>query len=171
VRAASEQSNPEQLTQRVAELMQRVVELSDYVRQKTRGAEQDQQAGFVEPDSLVNPIELLTENGFTIVRAWEVDSSLMPADGNFRFIVDDPQNHQCEITVQVASRLIAETVMRTGGRIHDSSTFWICCAERHLAEYLTEHNDLPDENQLNIDAFDCEEVISVLRWGTVRTWE
>jgi hypothetical protein len=170
VRATREQANPEQLTQRLAELMQRVAELSEYVRQNGSKANREQDADFGEHES-PKPIELLTESGFTIVRAWEAPGSPAVTDNSFRFIVSEPQNTQREVTVRVADYLITDTATRTRERIHALSSFWICCAERHLANYLTEHSDFPEDNRLIVDGLDCEEVMSAIRWGKYQIWD
>lgn len=161
VRAASEQSIPEELVQRIGDLTARFSALSEYVRRLTRRPE-DVRTNVAE--NFARPIEFLTENGFAIVRRWEADGSPAPADGSFCFLVRDPEDTEYQVTVKVANQLINETEFTTGGRIQVSSSFWICCAERHLADYVTARDGCPDGNQLAVESSDCEEVILALRW-------
>jgi hypothetical protein len=161
VRAASEQSIPEELVQRIADLTARFTELSVYVRRATNtpaGVDVNHAPNFVRP------IEFLTENGFAIVRRWEADGSPAPAGGGFCFLVRDPLGAECEINTEITNQLIADTAFRTRGYIQISSSFWICCAERHLADYVTKHERFPDGNQLAVECLDCEEVMLALRW-------
>jgi len=46
-------------------------------------------------------IEFLTENGFSIVRRWEADGGPAPVDGQFSFLVRNPQDLESEVTVKV----------------------------------------------------------------------
>lgn len=161
VRAASEQSIPKELVQRIGDLTARFIELSEYVRRANNAAERP---GAKDAGNFARPIEFLTENGFAIVRRWEADGSPAPADGKFCFLVRAPQGAESEINIEIANQLIVDTAFRTRGQIQLSSSFWICCAERHLAEYVTEHDELPGGNQLAVNCLDCEEVMLALRW-------
>jgi hypothetical protein len=165
VRVANQQSIAAGLTQRIAALAAGLAELSDYVARMTRDSEPDCRVAAIEDDSSAKPIEFLTENGFAIVRPWEADGSPAPTEGVFHFIVRDPHNAECEVTVEVAHELFAETALHTRGRIQASNSFWICCAERHLSEYITEHDGCPDGNRLSVESLDCAEVMLALRWG------
>lgn len=160
--AASEQSIPHELVQRIADLTARFAELSEYVRGTTSAP------GRVRTNHTENftrPIEFLTENGFAIVRHWEIDGSPVPTDRSLSFMVRDPQGAECEVAVEIATELIRQTAFRTRGRVQVSSSFWICCAERHIADYVTEHKGCPDGNELTVDHLDCEEVMLAIRWG------
>jgi len=161
VRAANQQSIAEGLRQRIAALTACLADLSEYVRRVARD-DQYLRGAAIENDT--KPIEFVTENGFAIVRPWETDGSQAPTGGPFQFLVRDPFNAECVVTVDVASALFAETAFDTRGRIEFSSSFWICCAERHLADYVTEHEGLPDGERLTVDRLDPEEVMLALRW-------
>jgi hypothetical protein len=110
------------------------------------------------------PIELLTENGFAIVRQWEWDGVPAPSTKPFHFLVSTPQGLEREIVVDVADSLIVETQIRTGGRVGATSSFWICCAERQLANHIAEHDECPPDNKLRIDECDSEEIMMAMRW-------
>ena len=162
VRAASEQSIPEELVQRIADLTARFAELSEYVR---RATSEPEEVRTNDTENLARPVEFLTENGFAIVRHWEVDSSPAPKDGRFSFLVRDSEGAECEVVVEIAAELLRETAFRTCGRVPVSSSFWICCAERHLADYVSDHDTFPGGQELLVEALAPEEAILATRWG------
>lgn len=112
-----------------------------------------------------NSIHFLTENGFVIVRPWEAKNAMAPAAGGFRFRVQDPEGIEQEISVVISNRLLRETELRTRGRIEASSQFWICCAERRLANRLMEDGEFPAANEMMIETLEREDVLLSLRWG------
>jgi hypothetical protein len=162
VRAANQQSIAEALTQRIKALTAGLADLSEYVRLVTRD-DQEIRHARIENVTSPKPIEFVTENGFAIVRPWETDDSQAPTAGRFQFLVRDPHNVECAVTVDIASALFAETAFDTRGRVGFLSSFWICCAERHLADYVTEHECFPD-SELTVDRLDPEEVMLAKRW-------
>lgn len=169
VRAASEQTIPE-LAALVAELALRVAELtrrlglSEAVR-STGKRDQRTDAPIEEADDSSIRIEFLTENGFSIVRPWETGNAPVPIDGKCRFLVSDSQATEREIKVEISRRMMTETSFHTRGRIQPTSSFWICCAERQLADYVAEHDAFPEGDELIVEALDPEEVILTTRWG------
>ena len=161
MRAANQHSIAAGLTKRIAALRADLADLSEYVRLV---ALDDQNAAAIETDSAAKPIEFVTENGFAIVRPWETDGSPAPTGGPFPFLVRESRNAECVVTVDVAGALFAETTLDTRGRIGFSSSFWICCAERHLADYLTENECVPGDEKLTVTHLDPEEVMLARRW-------
>lgn len=169
MRAASGPTLTEELTKRVAELMLRVAELTrrldaiEVVRSNGRShPHTDPVIHGIEDSS--NPIEYFTENGFVIVRPWEVDGSPAPSEGCCLFTVSDPNGNQRTVTVRISRQLITATAIHTKGRIDRSSAFWICCAERHLANYVEEHDSFPDANEIIINDLDREDLLLTIRW-------
>lgn len=126
------------------------------------------------PDSLpedARPIELMTENGFSILRLWEIDRVPPPLAGNFQFLVRSPQDlareiFQREVAVEIADDLFVEIAIRTSGRVLAGNSYWICCAERHLATYLWESNGCPPGDKLQVKELDPDDIIIAIRWGT-----
>jgi hypothetical protein len=170
MRAASEQTVSEDLTQHVAELTAQVAELTrridliELVRGNGRSHPHTEPVVHGTDDSS-NPIEYLTDNGFVIVRPWEEEESRAPAEGNCRFLVSDPNGNERTIAVKISRELMTATAMQTNGRIDQANGFWICCAERRLAEYVVEHDSFPDANEIIVNDFDREDLLLAIRWG------
>jgi hypothetical protein len=170
MRAASEQTVSEELTQHVAELTARVAELTrrldliEVVRGNGK-AHPHPEPTLLGADDSSNPIEFLTDNGFVIVRPWEEDGSPAPTDGNCRFVVSDPNGNERTIAVRISRELMTATAIHTSGRIDQSSEFWICCAEKRLADYVAHHDGFPEANEITVSELDREDLLLTIRWG------
>ena len=112
------------------------------------------------------PIELLTENGFSIVRLCEIDNSIPAFGFMHRFLVRDPDGFELETTVGIAEGVAQELASRSRGRLTADSSYWVCCAERHLAEYLCEQEDYPADARLVVDQPSLDDLNLARRWGT-----
>ena len=111
------------------------------------------------------PIQYLTENGFRIIRRCDVDDSF-PNDGiEHCFIVRDPDAYELDITVSFDTGAAAEAIKRSNRRITFESSFWVNAAERHLSDYLFEHNDYPPNAELRISELTLDDIDSARRWG------
>jgi len=113
----------------------------------------------------VRPIELITENGFSIVRASELDGATLSPAFKYEFVVGDEQGNQMEITVEIDGKVVSEITLRSRGRISSKSSYWICCAERHLAEYLWERDRCPPNGRLPVAQLSLEDLNLANRWG------
>ena len=102
-----------------------------------------------------------------MVRLWEVNREALTSAGRYNFMVRNPQCLEREITVEIADKLALEIELRTTRRVLPGSTYWICCAERHLATHLWESDDFPPGDRLSVDRLDPEDVMSAIRWGRV----
>jgi hypothetical protein len=123
----------------------------------------------VTPECLANkssPIQYLTENGFSIIRLWEIDESITPGGTKHPFVVRDPHGYELEITVDISDSAVAEIISRSGGRLSLDSSYWICCAERHLADYLWENDDYPPEARLKVEVLTLNDLNLARRWET-----
>jgi len=129
----------------------------------TRVRNQKTEAVACERDDSANPIEFITENGYSIVRPWESGNSPRPAGGRYRFGVSDGFIER-EVQVEISRRVVSEISLRSRGRIESSNSFWICCAERHLANYVTEHADFPEDDKLTVEKLNREDILLALRW-------
>ena len=111
------------------------------------------------------PIELITENGFSIVRVDEGDGPARTPEGRYVFIVRDRQESEREITLGIVQHVVNEVTRRGRGRISKESSYWICCAERHLADYLWEKAGYPPDGKLTVDQLTLEDLNLANRWG------
>jgi len=111
------------------------------------------------------PIELITENGFSIVRASDIGGANPSAD-KYRFVVRDPQGYEFEIMVAIDQAAIAEVLLASSGRIASDSSYWVACAERHLADYLGEQDDYPPDATLRVELLTLRDRNLVYRWET-----
>ena len=89
-----------------------------------------------------------------------------PSNGNYAFNVRDPQSMERVVAVEIANDVVVQIELRTRLRILLSSSFWICCAERHLATYVWENNSYPTDGKLRIDQLDPEDFAQANRWET-----
>ena len=110
------------------------------------------------------PIEFLTDNGFSIIRSWEIDGTPRPTSGAFSFQVRNPEGAAREIIVQISEKRLESIRFETHGRLTSDNSFWISCAERHLALYLWEKGDYPPADKLLIEQLDPDDLISAIRW-------
>ena len=166
VKSVNKNTFPERFARRLAELTAEVAELARRLQliEEYRGAQQTKLT-IHSYDDEQNSIEFLTENGFVIVRPWEANGALAPAKGAFRFRVQHPEGIERQISVAISNQLMTETALRTRGRIEAASQFWICCAERRLANYLMEHEEFPPATEMMIETLDREDVVLAIRWG------
>lgn len=110
------------------------------------------------------PIEYFTENGFTIVRLTEPNGKSGFA-GEYDFLVSDPHGYELEITVEVDRSALTEVALRSRSRISSKSSYWVCCAERHLATYLWENDDYPPDEKLKVTQLSLDDLNLAVRWG------
>ncbi|MFS8086097.1 MAG: hypothetical protein ACMG6H_10740 [Acidobacteriota bacterium] len=110
------------------------------------------------------PVELITENGFSLVRSSEIDNAIAQTRDNYTFLVRDPDGYELEIAVSIDRQLADEIIWRSRGSISAESSFWICCAERHLAEYLWENNDYPANAFLKVELLTLDDLDQARRW-------
>ena len=128
-------------------------------------SEQTNHSSHDDLEAQSRPIELLTENGYLIVRSWEIKGMPAPSAGTYSFRVQQEQKLEREIVVTIAAELFADLFRQTRGKISNSHSFWICCAERHLANYLWEKEDYPPGDRLAVDYLDPDDVMSAVNWG------
>lgn len=123
---------------------------------------------WLTPDSSParqRPIEVQTENDFAIIRLCDVNKSVSIAGPRHYFIVRDPNGYELDITVDISDAVVAEVRRRYRGRISLASSFWINCAERHLTDYLWEHEDYPPDDRITVDQLTLEDMELARRWN------
>lgn len=111
------------------------------------------------------PIEFQTNNGFSIVRFSDLNASI-PATGLVHlFLVRDPDGFELEVTVEITEMLAEALARRSRGRLSADSSYWICCAERHLAEHLWDNGDYPPDAKLTVEEPILADLNLARRWG------
>src|SRR5204863_9479842 len=100
-----------------------------------------------------------------IVRPWEAGGSRPPASGTFCFLVRNREGLECEVTVRFAADCPRALAAHVRARVTYASAFWVCCAERHLAEYIWQHDNFPTDNRLLIDCLSPEEIVLAGQWN------
>ena len=116
-----------------------------------------------------SPIKYLTENGFSIMRLCELERSTTDSASECHFIVRNPNGWERGVTVEFDDQAIA-LVQRQRSRepttpLSLSSSFWLHCAERHLAAYLWENDAYPPSGRLMVDYPSAEELQLAARWN------
>jgi hypothetical protein len=110
------------------------------------------------------PIEYLTENGFSIVRLSDIDESITAGGAKHSFVVRDPRGYEMEIAVDISDSAEAEIISRSSERLSSHSSYWICCAERHLANYLWENDHYPPDARLLVQVLTLDDLDLARRW-------
>ena len=110
------------------------------------------------------PIKYITENGFSIIRVGDLDSSVSSRCSDCRFVVQRDDGPRREVHVSFDRDLIAEIRMRRRAPLADSSVFWLVCAESCLANYLWQYDDLPPNDSLVIDQLSPDELMLAFHW-------
>ena len=118
-----------------------------------------------DADAESRPIELITENGYSIVRLWELNNEPVPIGGSFTFVVStfDDGAHR-PVVVEIAEAAIAKIEVHTQGRILASNSFWIFAAERHLAAHLLKYDSYPQDGSLRIETLTPADLNLSIRW-------
>lgn len=121
----------------------------------------------VRPNRLpqaATPIKYLTENGFSIVRLSETDTSVKDSPGDCRFLVSHDDGNERLIHVEFDDELVASLKLRRRTPLPQSSPFWLVCAESYLARYLWEQDAFPRDLRLRISELSPEELMLALHW-------
>ena len=113
----------------------------------------------------VQPIQYLTENGFSIVRVSDMDPAAINSPSECRFLVQGEHDVNRKITVSFSEQLITEIRIRRRGKLSDQSQFWLVCAESCLANYLWVKNDYPPNDQLTINELPPDELMLAIHWN------
>ena len=93
-------------------------------------------------------IELVTENGFHIIRACELVSAPANAPGVHRFIVRDQFERERAVIVEFALSARAQLERSSRRRLAPDCSYWLACAERALAAYLWRQDMYPPDARL-----------------------
>lgn len=91
------------------------------------------------------PIKVVTENGYGIARACEMDGA-----GKYKFIVSDSEEQACEVIVEFDPAAVTLVQSCRRQPLTSGSAFWVNCAERSLAAYLWEKDEFPPNGRLTL---------------------
>ena len=83
-----------------------------------------------------------------------------------QFLVRDPDGFELEVTVEISAALAEALAWRSRGRLSVDSSYWLSCAERHLADYLWENEDYPPDGKVTVDEPILDDLNLARRWGT-----
>ena len=112
-----------------------------------------------------SPIEVLTENGYTIVRKSDLEPTLTDSARDCRFLVRRSHEHEREVKVEFNENTIALVNELRPTPLRAASTFWVCCAEQHLATYLWQMDEEPPDGSLVIDSLPPEDLKLACTWS------
>jgi hypothetical protein len=121
----------------------------------------------IRPDELPHtrsPIKYLTENGFSIVRISEIDSSVTDSPSECHFLVQYEEERKREIRVAFTENVVALLRIRRRFPLFETSAFWLVCAESSLANYLWEKNEYPPDDRLEINELSPDQLMLALHW-------
>jgi hypothetical protein len=109
-------------------------------------------------------IELVTDNGYSIIRSWERHHEDSPRCGPYQFIVQSVDGPAQTIAVEISLAVLAQIELHTCGRLSTSNSFWICCAEKHLTTHLLENGECPRFGKLLVDTLTPSDLNLSIRW-------
>lgn len=110
------------------------------------------------------PITVVTENGFSIVRLCECESTRASASG-CHFMVRAPNGDERHIQVLFAGpalTLLQEHSASSPSLARDDPS-WVSCSERHLSTYLWESDRYPPDGRLVVDVLTPEDLLLARR--------
>ncbi len=108
-------------------------------------------------------IEMLTMNGFHIVRAFDLSGETLGQPGEYRFIVQPPKGGEQHIVVEISPEAVAMVAQLTRRPLPLTSSFWASYAERTLATYLWDEGRIPSSG-LTITQVELKDVDIAARW-------
>jgi hypothetical protein len=104
-----------------------------------------------------------TANGFSLIP----EPSPLVGTPDCRFRVLGPDGTQRSIAVcfdRSLVKLLDRKRVKRRTHLWIASRFWVLCAEKHLALYLSEVGDCPPSGQLMIDGLDDDEIFLATYW-------
>lgn len=110
-------------------------------------------------------VEVVTENGFCIVRVCELRLSSRDSASACHFIVGMAFGGVRSIKVEFAESAIALVQkQRQSNPLSLTSSFWLHCAERHLAAYVWENDGGPPDGRLIVNSLSGEDLRMAAQW-------
>jgi hypothetical protein len=111
------------------------------------------------------PIKVVTENGYTIMRLGDIDQSIGDTPDGCHFRVTNPNGVEREINVRFDRALVTQIQdRRRRGQLTAASKYWPVMAEKILADYVWRHGDFPPAGDLRIDQLDVDDLLLGAHW-------
>jgi hypothetical protein len=108
---------------------------------------------------------LVTENGFSIVRVCELVPGSSDSASECHFIVGSNGGvRSIKVEFNEAAIALVQAQRESSTPLSLTSSFWLHCAERHLATYLWENDGYPPNGRLMVDWLTAEDLGMVLRF-------
>jgi FixJ family two-component response regulator len=109
-------------------------------------------------------IENVTMNGFSFVRASDVEGAQAQAQDERRFIVTSPGGWQREVVVEIDPEAVGYVERLTRRRLPPESSFWTAEAERLLGLYLWNEGKTPPAGRLVVTDVETDALPVAARW-------
>lgn len=109
-------------------------------------------------------VELVTENGYSIVRSCEVCKASLDEPGRYKFVVSDSEEQAQEVIVEFDPAAVKLVQRCRRNPLAAYSAFWINCAERSLAAYLWEKDQCPPNGRLTLKEVCLSDLDVARRW-------
>lgn len=109
-------------------------------------------------------IETLTMNGFSFVRASDVDDASRDKPMMRSFLVKTVTGQDRRVVVDIAPDAVAYVERLTGRRLPPENSFWTHRAEHVLSLYLWNQGGLPSSGRLTVSDISREELDMAARW-------
>jgi len=111
------------------------------------------------------PVELTTENGFTIVRRCEIDPATVDSTAGCHFLVRDPAGTEVEVTVVFNTEMVELIQKQRATPFSSTCLFWLECAERALARHLWQTDNTPPDGWLVVFWLSPADLILAASWA------
>jgi len=109
-------------------------------------------------------IEVVTENGFCIVRARELRMPRVDSASECHFIVATSFGGVRSVSVKFSEAAIAMAKdQRAATPLSPTDSFWLDCAERQLAAYVYANNGCPPNNLLMVESLSRQDLLLASR--------
>lgn len=120
-----------------------------------------------EPDRPPRPlIEIVTMNGFHILRPADVGDDTPDKPNERRFIVKSPSGGEYKVTVEIEDESVGYVERMTRRRLPPENSFWTQRAQSTLAAYLWNEGCAPPNRKLTARSVDRDDLQIAERWSS-----
>lgn len=126
----------------------------------------EEKASPTDSEACRTLISIVTESGFTIVRACDSGRLQRGEVGKYCFVVENPDGVKQKVTIEFSTAAVALIQRLRRSPLPTESPFWVSCAERSLATYLWEENRLPPDGRLLLEEICLDDLETARRWDS-----